>query len=81
MAVVLLLGCLFLVFLQILGENPKKPMVRCTSSLMVSGARGRTHLADEFVTCSNHPPGSGDGAKKSPGAFQNIIARFPAHLK
>ena len=41
-------GCsavdLFLVFLQISGENPKKTIVRCTSSLMVSGARGRTHL-------------------------------------
>ena len=35
----------------------KKRMVRCTSSPVV--AAGRTHLADEFVTCSNHLPGSG----------------------
>ena len=78
-------GCsavdLFLVFLQISGENPKKTIVRCTSSLMASNARGRTHLADEFVTCSNHPRGQGMGrAEESPGAFQNMISRFPAHL-
>jgi hypothetical protein len=37
--------------------------IRCTSAPMVIAA-GRTHLADEFVTCSNDPleiSGSGDG--------------------
>ena len=76
-------GCwavdLFPVFLQISGETP--------------AINGQLHLISDgrctldaltwqmsLSLAPNHLPGSGDGAEKSPGAFQNMISRFPAHL-
>ena len=70
---------------QFLKQKIRPPMVSCTSSPMVDAQphRGRSHLADEFVTWSKHPPREVGGmrrAERSPAAFR-IMSKFPSHLK
>jgi len=77
-------GCsavdLFLVFLQISGETP------ATNGQLhlISGGRHTLDALTWQMTLSLSPiiyRGQGMGiAEKSPGAFQNMISRFPAHL-